>query len=70
MFNCTVVVGDMGPKIGLNGVDNGFMVFNNYAIGKETLMNRNASVSETGEYIAKVKDENKRFGLILGKFKI
>jgi len=61
-----VCIGDMGPKIGLNGVDNGFMVFNNYEVGKETLMNRNAHISETGEYVAKIKDENKRFGLQLG----
>lgn len=56
----------MGGKIGLNGVDNGFMVFRNYEVDKETLMNRNAHVSETGEYVAKVKDQNKRFGLQLG----
>ena len=53
-------------KIGLNGVDNGFAVFRNYEVDKETLMNRNATVSDTGEYVAKVKDENKRFGLQLG----
>ena len=56
----------MGAKIGLDGVDNGFMVFRNYQVGKECLMNRNAHVSESGEYIAKIKDENKRFGLQLG----
>lgn len=56
----------MGPKIGLNGVDNGFAVFHNYEVEKATLMNRNASVSDSGEYVAKVKDESKRFGLQLG----
>ena len=61
-----IVIGDMGAKIGLDGVDNGFMVFRNYEVGKECLMNRNAHVSETGEYVAKIKDENKRFGLQLG----
>lgn len=25
-----ITIGDMGPKIGLNGIDNGFMSFNNY----------------------------------------
>lgn len=29
-------------------------------------MNRNSHISETGEYITKVKDQNKRFGLQLG----
>ena len=61
-----IVIGDMGPKIGLNGLDNGFMVFHDYEIGKETLMNRNAQVKDTGEYVARVKDQSKRFGLQLG----
>jgi hypothetical protein len=61
-----IVIGDMGPKIGLNGLDNGFMVFQDYEISKETLMNRNAQVKDTGEYVARVKDQSKRFGLQLG----
>lgn len=61
-----IVIGDMGPKIGLNGLDNGFMVFNDYEIGKETLMSRNAQVKDSGEYVARVKDQSKRFGLQLG----
>ena len=27
-----VTIGDMGHKIGLNGVDNGFMMFDNYKV--------------------------------------
>ena len=61
-----VTVGDMGGKIGLNGIDNGFMQFNNYRISKDALMNRNADISPEGEYVLKVKDKNKRFGVTLG----
>ena len=27
-----VIIGDMGAKIGLNGIDNGFMMFDNYRV--------------------------------------
>ena len=32
-----VSVGDMGHKIGLNGIDNGFVMFNNYNIPRENV---------------------------------
>lgn len=61
-----VTVGDMGGKIGLNGIDNGFMQFNHYRVSKDALLNRNADISPEGEYIIKVKDKSKRFGVTLG----
>ena len=27
-----VIIGDMGPKIGLNGVDNGFLLFDHFKV--------------------------------------
>jgi acyl-CoA oxidase len=61
-----VTVGDMGPKIGQNGLDNGFMQFNNYRIPRDSLMNKNADVNNNGKYVIKIKDKNKRFGASLG----
>lgn len=55
-------VGDMGEKIALNGVDNGFMMFNNYFISRTCLLNRTADVTEDGNYITSVKNKSKRFG--------
>lgn len=61
-----VKIGDMGPKIGLNGVDNGFIVFDNYRISKAFLMNRNADITPDGQYISKVADKKKRMGATFG----
>ncbi|XP_033231258.1 peroxisomal acyl-coenzyme A oxidase 3 [Belonocnema kinseyi] len=61
-----VIVGDMGEKLGLNGLDNGFMIFNQYSIPRINLLNKNADVNEEGKYVARIKDENKRFGASLG----
>ncbi|XP_054003972.1 peroxisomal acyl-coenzyme A oxidase 3 [Hylaeus anthracinus] len=61
-----VTVGDMGEKIALNGVDNGFVMFNNYHTSRQCLLNRTAKVTEDGNYVSSVKDESKRFGASLG----
>lgn len=52
----------MGEKLGLNGVDNGFMIFNQYSIPRINLLNKNADVNKEGKYVPRIKDESKRFG--------
>lgn len=57
-----VTVGDMGEKISLNGIDNGFLMFDNYSIPHSNLLNRTAYVTEDGKYVLALKDERKRYG--------
>ena len=45
-----VIIGDMGHKIGLNGVDNGFMMFDHYKVPREALLNRTGDVNSEGQY--------------------
>lgn len=61
-----VTVGDMGPKLGLNGVDNGFMSFSSYRIPKESLLSRTGDVTPDGRYVTPYNDPNKRFGASMG----
>ncbi|XP_060528904.1 peroxisomal acyl-coenzyme A oxidase 3-like [Cylas formicarius] len=61
-----LIVGDMGEKIGLNGVDNGFVIFNNYKIPQENLLNKLGDVTKDGKYVTLFKDPNKRHGASLG----
>jgi acyl-CoA oxidase len=61
-----VIVGDMGHKIGLNGVDNGFAVFDRVRIPRGNLLNKHADVTPDGTYVTAYKDPNKRFGASLG----
>lgn len=59
-------VGDMGPKVGMEGMDNGWIIFNRYKIPKDSLMNKHADISEDGKYILRTQDSRKRFGSSLG----
>ena len=52
----------MGPKIGLDGVDNGFMMFDQFYVPKSALLNRTGDVDELGNYISPFKDKKKRLG--------
>lgn len=61
-----VTIGDMGEKIALNGIDNGFIIFDKYTISRTCLLNRTADVTEAGKYVLAVKDEKKRYGSSLG----
>lgn len=46
-------VKDMGKKLGLNGVDNAYVTFENVRIPYDSLLDRYCEISKEGEYIAK-----------------
>jgi acyl-CoA oxidase len=45
-----ITLGDCGRKYGLDGIDNGFMIFDNIRIPRENLLNRFSNVDETGSF--------------------
>ncbi|XP_026329439.1 peroxisomal acyl-coenzyme A oxidase 3-like isoform X2 [Hyposmocoma kahamanoa] len=61
-----VIVGDIGEKVGLNGVDNGFVMFNNYHLQKEAALDKFGGVDDNGDYKTPFRDPSKRFGASLG----
>jgi len=60
-----VLVGDLGEKASLNGVDNGFIMFDNYCIPKESLLGKTGNINANGEYVSPFKDKSKRLGNII-----
>ncbi|KAJ8976448.1 hypothetical protein NQ317_016067 [Molorchus minor] len=60
-----LIVGDMGEKIGLHGIDNGFVIFKKYRIPRENLLNRTADVTPEGEYESSFTDPAKILGAAL-----
>lgn len=61
-----VIVGDLGEKVGLRAIDNGFVMFNEYHIPRENLLARTGDVNEQGEFVTPYKDKSKRMGASLG----
>lgn len=61
-----VTISDCGPKLGLNGVDNGRLRFDGVRVPREALLDRFASVSVQGSYDSPIEDRNRRFFTMLG----
>ncbi|HET8716969.1 MAG TPA: acyl-CoA dehydrogenase [Nocardioidaceae bacterium] len=61
-----VRVEDCGRKIGLNGVDNGRLWFDDVRVPRTALLNRYAEVTEDGEYTSPIDNPDRRFFTMLG----
>lgn len=46
-----IKVGDIGPKLGFNGVDNGWLQFDHVQVPKEAMLMRYARVEDDGTYV-------------------
>ncbi len=61
-----ITIGDCGPKMGLNGVDNGTIMFDHVVIAKENMLDRFAKVNDSGEFESNIPSDNRRFFTMLG----
>ncbi|MEN0047279.1 MAG: acyl-CoA dehydrogenase [Bacteroidota bacterium] len=61
-----IKVEDNGYKMGLNGVDNGRIWFNQVEVPRENLLNRFGEVNEEGVYVSSIKNPSRRFFTMLG----
>lgn len=60
-----VFIGDCGPKAGLEGIDNGFIIFKDMRVPYDTLLDRISQVTPEGKFKSNIKSEEKRFGITL-----
>ncbi|MCA9565988.1 MAG: acyl-CoA dehydrogenase family protein, partial [Myxococcales bacterium] len=61
-----VRIEDCGEKMGLNGVDNGRLWFDNVKVPRENLLDRYAQVDRDGSYTSEILSPDKRFFTMLG----
>lgn len=61
-----ITIEDCGRKMGLNGVDNGVIFFDNVVIPKENMLDRFASVNNEGKFESPIASDNRRFFTMLG----
>lgn len=57
---------DCGRKMGLNGVDNGIIYFDQVVIPKENMLDKYSSVNEEGKFESPIASDNRRFFTMLG----
>ena len=56
-----VMIEDMGWKIGLNGIDNGRLMFDHVRIPREAMLNAFNDVTEEGKFVSDTKKVSQRF---------
>ncbi|HEU4947702.1 MAG TPA: acyl-CoA dehydrogenase [Kribbella sp.] len=61
-----VTISDCGPKLGLNGVDNGRLAFDRVRVPREALLDRYAQVDAEGSYTSEIENPDRRFFTMLG----
>lgn len=58
-----ITLGDCGRKMGLDGIDNGFIIFNNVRIPRENLLNRFSNVTKEGKFETTIENPDSRFAV-------
>ena len=60
-----VIIGDCGHKNGNNGIDNGFILFHNYKVNYDSLLDRFSWIDQAGKFHTSIKKKEKRLGIML-----
>ncbi len=62
-----IILEDLGHKIGLNGIDNGSLRFENHRTSKDALLNKIAEIDENGIYSCPIKSTSQRFFKVIDR---
>lgn len=49
-----ITIGDCGKKEGQDGIDNGFIMFNNVRIPKDNFLNRLSDIDDDGKFTSPI----------------
>jgi acyl-CoA oxidase len=61
-----VRIEDCGPKLGLDGVDNGRIWFDHVRVPRDAMLDQHAQVREDGTYFSPIENPTRRFFTMLG----
>lgn len=61
-----IIIGDCGKKLGQESIDNGFILFNNFRIPRENMLNKMSNVTREGKFETSIPSPDQRLALILG----
>ncbi|XP_049873576.1 probable peroxisomal acyl-coenzyme A oxidase 1 isoform X1 [Pectinophora gossypiella] len=60
-----IKVGDIGPRMGFNTADNGFLGFDNFRVPRENMMMKHAQVLKDGTYVKVGRHEKLTYGTMV-----
>lgn len=61
-----VILGDTGPKVGNDAVDNGYIGFKNCRIPRKAMLNKFSEISEDGVFSSEISSPDVRFATAIG----
>ena len=61
-----VTIGDNGHKVGLNGVDNGTIAFDQVKVPYDAMLDKFSNINEAGEYKSDIEKKSARFFKMIG----
>ncbi|MDN5766472.1 MAG: acyl-CoA dehydrogenase family protein [Humibacillus sp.] len=61
-----VTITDCGPKLGLQGVDNGRLMFDHVRVPRTNLLGRYGDINDDGVYTSPIENPSRRFFTMLG----
>jgi acyl-CoA oxidase len=61
-----VTIDDCGHKVGLNGIDNGYLSFDKVTVPYEAMLDRFAQIDDAGTYQSEIKKKSQRFFKMIG----
>ncbi len=61
-----VTIEDCGHKVGLNGIDNGYLAFDNVRVPYDSMLDRFAQIDDAGEYKSAIEKKSQRFFKMIG----
>jgi len=61
-----IIIGDCGKKLGQEQIDNGFIIFNNFRIPRENMLNKMSNVTRDGKFETSIPNPDQRLALTLG----
>lgn len=61
-----VTIEDCGHKVGLNGIDNGYLSFKDVKVPYDAMLDRFAQIDEDGNYQSAIKKKSERFFKMIG----
>lgn len=60
-----VVVGEIGPKMGLKAADNGFLQLNRVRIPRDQMLSKHAHVTPAGQFVRPMRDEKQIYATMV-----